>query len=369
MTCQDKATNNFVSLSSVGVSFSARRAAICQSLDCSNGDTCLVTEAKHPGKSSIASGTKRPELRCPKKKPEWLEEPSECKECGRQKQILSSLQMCRFCQNDYDLKKRNQARSQVVSHKPHRSTTTYKPSRIDWFVAVTTAPRKDCTLIECVGSIRQAGWEPTIFAEPGSTKTNCVTVINESRKGVWHNWLNAARYALESTSANTIMTVQDDSLFHPDSKAFAESILWPAKGVGYVSLYTPSHYSARYGNAPGVIRVRTSSMWGACALVFSRKSLTSIVNHSVAKSWLGVAPRTNRAVVMKRRQDNPHTIANSDTAIGAIINSLGLTTYYVSPSPVRHIAEHSTIAHGGNKGRRNCRPCADHLIPLAQQVR
>lgn len=353
----------------INIPYPLARRAKCESCDEREGDTCKLVELKHPGKSSIASGTKRPELRCPKKVPEWVEVPSECVECGRQRQILTSSQLCRFCQNDHDLKKRNQARSRVVSHKPQRSTATYKPSHIDWFVAVTTAPRRNCTLIECADSIRLAGWEPTIFAEPGSTKTQFNTIENESRKGVWHNWLNAARYALESTSANTIMTVQDDSLFHPDSKAFAESILWPAKGVGYVSLYTPSHYSARYGNAPGVIRVRTSSMWGACALIFSRKSLTSIVNHSVAKSWLGVAPRTNKAVVMKRRQDNPHTIANSDTAIGAIVNSLGLSTYYVSPSPVRHIAEHSTIAHGGNKGRRNCQPCADHSLPLAEQVR
>ena len=38
-----------------------------------------------------------------------------------------------------------------------------------WSVAITTAPRQDCTLKKCVESVRQCGWEPVIFAEPGST--------------------------------------------------------------------------------------------------------------------------------------------------------------------------------------------------------
>ncbi|MCR9201202.1 MAG: hypothetical protein NXI04_21385 [Planctomycetaceae bacterium] len=42
--------------------------------------------------------------------------------------------------------------------------------------------------------------------------------------------------------------------------------------------------------------------------------------------------------------------------------------YFVDPSPVSHVAVHSTIGHGGNKGRRNCYRCADHDSPLADQV-
>jgi hypothetical protein len=71
---------------------------------------------------------------------------------------------------------------------------------------------------------------------------------------------------------------------------------------------------------------------------------------------------------MQRRRDNPHTIANSDTAIGKICNAMGLGMYFVDPSPVDHIARFSTIGHGGNNGRRNAYRIADHSLPLAYQV-
>jgi hypothetical protein len=353
-------------------SFAAVRAAKCAACGDSDGDTCLPIEALHPGKSSISRGTKRPELRCPKPVPEWVEEPRNCPKCGRQRQIFKrSVGCCFICENLMKVAKRNEDNKPRPRAKPspiglirQRSV----PARMDWFVTVTTAPRQNCTLAQCVRSLRRAGWEPTVFAEPDSTKTDCQTINNETRLGCWHNWLSSARWALANTDANLIMTVQDDSLFHPDSKTFAESILWPDKNVGYLSLYTPKHYSAEVGHASGVFQIRTGSMWGACALVFSREVLAKVVAHPVALSWLGVAPRSKNPAVMESRKRNPHLIANSDTAIGGIINRLGLSMYYVSPSPVSHIATHSTIAHGGNKGKRNCLNCADHHRPLAEQV-
>lgn len=86
-------------------------------------------------------------------------------------------------------------------------------------VAVTTAPRKDCTLAYCLASIEACGWTPIVFAEPGSTETDYQTITNPVKLGIWHNWLNACRWCLENSSSQYIMTVQDDSLFHPDCKA------------------------------------------------------------------------------------------------------------------------------------------------------
>ena len=240
----------------------------------------------------------------------------------------------------------------------------------DWYVAITTAPRKDCTLLSCIESIRQAGWEPTVFAEPGSTITDAATVWNDARKGCWHNWLASAKYALTQSDAKIILTVQDDVAFHPDSRDFCESILWPAKHAGFVSLYTPKHYSfSKTAMKPvGVNRIKTSSLWGACALVWRREVLQQVVNHPIAQQWLGVRPRSGNPAVLQRRRDNPHMIANSDTAIGRILNKLGRTMWFVDPSPCSHIAVHSTIGHGGNGGRRNCYRCADHSRPLKEQV-
>jgi hypothetical protein len=239
----------------------------------------------------------------------------------------------------------------------------------DWFVAVTTAPRKDCTLLQCLESIANCGWSPVVFAEPGSTPTDHETITNPQRLGVWHNWLASCRAGVAS-GADYVLTVQDDSLFHPDSREFIESIQWPERAA-FVSLYTPKHYTIAKNKALrpcGVRRVQTRSLWGACALVWRREVLASVIDHRIAKLWAGARPKSGNKAVMQRRRDNPHTIANSDTAIGKICNAMGLGMWFVDPSPVSHIAKHSTIGHGGNDGRRNAYRIADHSLPLSYQV-
>jgi hypothetical protein len=239
----------------------------------------------------------------------------------------------------------------------------------DWFVAVTTAPRKDCTLIKCLESIANCGWSPVVFAEPDSTQTNHETITNPQRLGVWHNWLASCRAGVAS-GADYVLTAQDDSLFHPDSRDFIESIDWPERAA-FVSLYTPKHYTVAKNKTLrpcGVRRVQTRSLWGACAFVWRRETLASVIDHRIAKAWAGARPKSGNKAVIQRRRDNPHTIANSDTAIGKICNAMGLGMWFVDPSPVDHIARYSTIGHGGNDGRRNAYRIADHSLPLSYQV-
>jgi len=267
-------------------------------------------------------------------------------------------------------------------------------SRVDarWAVAVTTAPRTGNTLPQCVSSLRTAGWEPIIFAEPGSqTIEDAETVTNKTKLGIWHNWLQSARWCVHNTNAAFILTVQDDVTFHPDSKTFTESILWPSSKCGFVSLYTPKHYQIKDGDPdawqPGIRRVRTGSLWGACALVWPRSVLQEVVDHPIASSWLGVRPksvgpvptgrtndRTNPAggtgptSWREQRKADPSLINNSDTAIGRILKALQREFWYVDPSPAQHVARFSTVNHGDNTGRRNCYRCADCTVPLADQV-
>lgn len=238
-------------------------------------------------------------------------------------------------------------------------------------VAVTTSPRRDCTLELCLASLEVCGWnDPLVFAEPGSTHTEHRTIMNPTRLGVWHNWLSSVRWCLEHTGTPRILTVQDDSLFHPDSKQFVEDLSWPPN-CGFVSLYTPKHYSIRRNGQfrpCGINRMVTKSLWGACALLWDRQVLENVLDTPTCKYWLGAKPRSGKVAVIERRKQNPALIANSDTAIGKAINRLGLSMYFVDPSPVHHVARYSTISHGDNSGRRNCYRCADFDKPLAEQV-
>jgi len=252
----------------------------------------------------------------------------------------------------------------------------FDASRIDprWAVAVTTAPRAETTLTQCVGSLRQAGWEPIIFAEPNSHKiADAETIWNKQKRGVWHNWLNSAKWCLSKTKADWILTVQDDVVFHPDSKTFAESLLWPSERAGYLSLYCPKHYQLKHDDptrwGPGVRRIITRSMWGACALIWPREVLREVVNHKIARRWKGVLPQgDHKAEVRAERKADPSKIKNSDTAIGRIMRATQREMWYVDPSPAQHVARYSSVNHGGNRGRRNCHRCADFGQPLAEQV-
>jgi hypothetical protein len=102
--------------------------------------------------------------------------------------------------------------------------------------------------------------------------------------------------------------------------------------------------------------------------VWRREVLSSVIDHRIAKAWAGARPKSGNKAVIQRRRDNPHTIANSDTAIGKICNAMGIGMWFVDPSPVSHIARYSTISHGDNTGRRNAYRIADHSLPLSYQV-
>jgi len=80
------------------LSFAEVRANICSACINADGDICLVTEAKHPGRASISHGVMRPELRCPLPDPMWREQPVKCPGCGRGRQVIrDSRGVCDWC--------------------------------------------------------------------------------------------------------------------------------------------------------------------------------------------------------------------------------------------------------------------------------
>lgn len=246
----------------------------------------------------------------------------------------------------------------------------------DWYVAVTTAPRQDPSTQQCLDSIAACGWNPTVFAEPGSLVVEGYKYVhNSARLGAFHNWLQTMREALKS-GAEYILSAQDDSLFHPDSKQLIEQLMWPNNRIGFISLYTAKHYSQNLSGEMkpiGLNRLITSSLWGACALVFPRYAVEQILDHPLTNNWTGIPPKgisdSDKRKLLQEKKDKPYLIQNVDTLIGQVLNGIGLEMWCVDPSPVQHIAIYSSIGHANsNAGKRNCLRCADHKKPLAQQV-
>ena len=91
-------------------------------------------------------------------------------------------------------------------------------------------------------------------------------------------------------------------------------------------------------------------------MVFPRESLQRIVEHPIARHWTGASPKPDRP---------PEEVRNSDTAIGKIVRALKLQQWWYVPSLTEHIAEYSTLNHGGNSGRRHA-PSFDAECDLFQ---
>ena len=239
----------------------------------------------------------------------------------------------------------------------------------NWCVVVTTAPRKKPKLKTTVLSLKTAGWDnPIVFAEPDSPTCDAATHTNDTKLGVFHNWMRAARHGLDS-GADVIMTVQDDVWFHPDSKWFAESSLWPTN-CGFFSLYTPLHYSIVQGKMKpwGINPIYTKSMWGAMAMIWHPSVLEKIVNGEKAKTWVG-RRSTMKASEIEHKTNNPDTICNVDTFLGYCVRDMGREMYYVNPSFAQHISEYSSIGGRSITGKRSARfMVGSKGVPSSKQI-
>lgn len=239
-----------------------------------------------------------------------------------------------------------------------------------WSVAITTAPRKEPTLQRCVDSVRAAGWEPIVFAEPGSEEVDCQTIHNKHKFGVYRNWLQAADWTLKQ-AADAILLLQDDVEIHPESKEWVENLLWPSN-CGYISLYTPKHYQETYGGDPkpnGFYEVETAAMWGACALVFPPEILGRLIDHPRTVNWAGAPTKFDWFKIRNWRLSNPSEIKNNDILIGSVLRKFfRKRLMYFNPSLANHISTYSSCGHGTNTNKRNAKVVADFNRPLADQI-
>jgi orotate phosphoribosyltransferase len=216
------------------------------------------------------------------------------------------------------------------------------PVADDWAVGMTVAPRPVSTLKQSVASTMSAGWQPLLFAEPGSDlsgRGNCQVVQRSQRLGCFHNWLAMLTELLQRfPQARRILTLQDDVAFTRDVRAFLEREPWPHETCGMLSLYTAGHY--QNGKPPySTIRVTRRPFWGALATVFPRKVAEAIVADPQSRQWLGAREKNYTLGSPK--------IANSDTFIGRWLDSHGYTIWAYDPGLSQHIAETSSLNNGG----------------------
>ncbi|WP_013626612.1 hypothetical protein [Rubinisphaera brasiliensis] len=212
-------------------------------------------------------------------------------------------------------------------------------------VGITTAPREQVTLQSTVASLVENRWEPHIFAEPGSNLeglSNLPIHQNAERLGAWRNWVHCCKTLLDTTRSKYILTVQDDTTIVPGAGEFLESFQWP-DGCGMVSLYTPTQYTKK---TPGCHRIRTNSLWGACAMLFRRDDLERLMDTKVATNWKGAPFKT------RKRPREPWEVANVDTAVGKALREMGLAPFFFSPSLSQHIGATSSIGHKGMGPKR-----------------
>lgn len=232
---------------------------------------------------------------------------------------------------------------------------------------MTTAPRRDPTLLSTVLSLQQAGWNPFVYAEPNSPLTVDVPVIeHKTRKGVWHNWVFAVQKSIQS-SREFALICQDDVAVHPESMAALETLFDGVVNQGPISVYTPRAYGYANGNIqrdrlpPGIHKVHPqNNLWGAVGIAWRVDDLRKVIEHPLILTWRGVKPAA-------AQQD----ICNSDVAIGKILQSLALPIWYPVPSMGVHTASFSSIpGHGSNDvtRNRNAESPAKFTDPLWRQL-
>jgi hypothetical protein len=142
----------------------------------------------------------------------------------------------------------------------------------EWAVGITTSPRRQSTLEDCLDSVTRAGWEsPRLFLDgadrlPARYHHLPVTLRSDSI-GAWPAWFLAlAELVLQQPQADAYLMLQDDVIFHDREpvRDYLEQALWPGDRPAVVSLfYTSFDLTAGWRSSPA-----HEWHWGAQALLF-----------------------------------------------------------------------------------------------------
>jgi hypothetical protein len=154
-------------------------------------------------------------------------------------------------------------------------------------IAMISAPRRVRTVERSLQELRRGGFDQTIhvFQEPGTHVAPASRVqlhTNPRQRGMWGNWLQAAEFLLQHTTAEFLLLCEDDIELCP---AAAERLRQGLAGFspatfGLASLYTPLHnlpvVMPLTGGWHGFVLGRVN--WGSLGYCFSRLSLRKLLS-------------------------------------------------------------------------------------------
>ena len=258
----------------------------------------------------------------------------------------------------------------------------------DWYVrkpkphpyivcGMTTAPRREMTLVDSVLSLSQAGYAATVYAEPDTPLDGlpewCNVVQRQRRYGAFHNWKAMAWELVgtaEESGAEYVGTFQDDIECSPHLRTMVESFPFDKRN-GCLLLYTPAHYCNWEKPDHGWRAITSRSLWGALGIVVRTSDMRRLLESKAARGWLGAKPprrdgeeladyKERCRQIELRNEERPELIANVDTMFGRAVRT---KMHLHLPSLIRHTARFSTLGHGGNYRERNSASLLTTLPP------
>ena len=231
-------------------------------------------------------------------------------------------------------------------------------------LGITTSPRPDGAfyLQKTVNSAIQAGFDDIIiFAEPDSpavfAPASRVSLIqNQKQLGNYGNFASMAALLLGFSRQSTsqfIVTAEDDVVFCRNAREkISDKAYGPSSEAdfGFFAAYSSSCHQDHVPEN-SVAPIKTSSLWGACCLVWTPESLAATINHFDFRSWRGLDD--NKPSVGDPR------IKHVDTCISKVLSKLGHKMWFCNPSLVRHIGKVSSLRKIAWTAGRDCEEFED----------